>query len=304
MSSYCLLFPGQGSQYVGMTCKLTQTPQAKAVYQTAHSVLGYDLQALCLKGPQEQLNQTVHCQPAVVVGSLIALQQLDPEVVSGCVATAGFSVGEITALIFAGAFSLEQGLQLIKLRAESMDQACRERSGSMLSLTNIEEAVVQRLCDEANTHLAPSPHICIANHMFPQGMVVSGATTGVQYVERRAGEKGAVIRPVAVSGAFHSKLMSSAVPKLSHLLLSMDISLPRIPVYSNVTGRPYSSVEEVRTLLADQVTHPVLWENSIRNVLAQEGPLTFAEVGPGKQLKAMLKRIHRESFKSCLSIVA
>ena len=194
------------------------------------------------------------------------------------------------------------GLRLIKLRAESMHTACQETSGSMLSLANIDKEVVQRLCDEANAH-SPSPHVCIANHIFPRGMVISGATEGVRFVEVRAREAGAVVRQLAVSGAFHSQLMKSAVPKLRQLLQTMDISLPRVPVYSNVTGRPYSSIEEIRVLLADQVTQPVLWETSTRNIL-EHRPLTFVEVGPGKQLKAMLKRIDKDSFKSCLSVIA
>ncbi len=182
-----------------------------------------------------------------------------------------------------------------------MQAACEETSGSMLSLVGLEVEAVQSLCDQANVAITPPPKVCIANYMFPRGLVVSGGSEGVRCVEEGAVSEGGVAKQVAVSGAFHSSLMTSAVPKLTHLLETMDITMPRLPVISNVTGRPYSSVEEIRRLLADQVTQPVLWEASLRGIL-EDGPLTFVEVGPGKQLKAILKRINRDSFKSCISV--
>lgn len=193
------------------------------------------------------------------------------------------------------------GLQLIKTRADCMQAACEEMSGSMLSVVGLETEVVQSLCDQANAATTPPPKVCIANYMFPRGLVVSGGSDGVRCVEEGAVREGGVVKQVAVSGAFHSSLMSSAVPKLTHLLETMDVTMPRLSVISNVTGRPYSSVEEIRQLLADQVTQPVLWEASLRGIL-DNGPLTFVEVGPNKQLKTILKRINRDAFKSCISV--
>lgn len=184
-----------------------------------------------------------------------------------------------------------------------MHTACQEQPGAMLSLVGLEEAVVNGLCEEVNATLPPSSQVYIANYMFPQGVVISGSCEGVRRVETPAAEMGAVVKRVIVSGAFHSPLMNSAVPKLKRLLQTMDISLPRIPVYSNVIGRPFSSVEEIKHLLADQVTQPVLWEACMRNIV-QEKDVKFVEVGPGKQLKAMLRHIDKNLFKSCLSIVA
>ena len=200
--------------------------------------------------------------------------------------------------------SFHVGLRLIKVRAEAMHEACLVTEGSMASLLNIEVDKVKQLCMEANETLGT--HVCIGIHMFPKAMVISGTTKGVKFVKDKAETQGAVVKSVAVAGAFHSPLMNSAVPKLQRFLDSVDMVLPRIPVYSNVTSRPYSTVEEIKECLADQVTKPVLWEASIRNMLAdRRGEIpsaTFVEVGSGKQLKAMLKRIDLDSFKTCRSV--
>lgn len=203
-------------------------------------------------------------------------------------------------------YTTHVGLQLIKVRAEAMHEACLATEGSMASLLNIEVDNVKQLCLEANETLPSGTHVSVAIHMFPKAMVISGTTRGVQFVKDKSEMQGAVVKSVPVAGAFHSPLMKSAVPKLQTFLDSIDMVLPRIPVYSNVTSRPYSTVEEIKKCLADQVTKPVLWEASIRNMLADrhgEIPsVTFVEVGPGKQLKAMLKRIDRDSYSTCHSV--
>lgn len=177
----------------------------------------------------------------------------------------------------------------------------------MAALLNIEVGKVEELCLEANETLVSGTHVCIANYIFPQAVVISGTVEGVQFVKDRAEKQGATVKTVAVSGAFHSRLMESASPKLQKYLDSIDMVLPRIPVYSNVTSRPYSSVDEIKKCLPDQVTKPVLWEATIRNMLAdRQGdipPANFVEVGPGKQLKAMLKRIDYDAFKACRVVI-
>ncbi len=190
----------------------------------------------------------------------------------------------------------------MSVRAEAMQAACEEAPSVMSSITNLNTDIVQAQCDIVNATMTPSPQVCIANHMFPRGLVVSGGCDGVRSVEQWAVTQGGVVKHVPVSGAFHSTFMNSAVPKLTALLKTLDISLPKFPVISNVTARPYSSVEEIRRLLGEQVTRPVLWEDSVRGVLQR--PLTFVEVGPGKQLKAMLGRIDKNAFKTCISVTA
>ncbi len=181
-----------------------------------------------------------------------------------------------------------------------MQCACEEIPSGMLTILGLEPDSVQSLCDKANATIEPSPRLCIANRMFPRGFVVSGGYEGIKRVEEWAVTEGGVTKHVPVSGAFHSTFMNSAVPKLKRLLQTLDISMPRFSVISNVTARPYSSVEEIRQLLAEQVIQPVLWEESMRRMLEQS--LTFVEVGPGRQLKTMLRSIDRNTFRTCISV--
>ena len=195
------------------------------------------------------------------------------------------------------------GLHLIKLRAEAMQDACQESEGSMSTIIGVQEASsLESLCKQAEEKGLGT--VCIANYIFPKGFVVSGHRQAVDYVRQEAESSlGASVRDVAVSGAFHSPLMASAVPKLRATLDQVEISQPNIRVYSNVTGLPTTSTAEIRTQLAEQVTKPVLWETSIRNMIRDScGKSVFVELGPGKQLKAMLKRINRDSFKTCLNV--
>ena len=183
-----------------------------------------------------------------------------------------------------------------------MQEACQQPEGTMSSVIGIQEtSSLESLCKEAKE--LGLGEVCIANYIFPRGFVVSGYKRAVDYVKQKAQSMfDASVKDVAVSGAFHSPLMSSAVPKLRTALDQIEISQPNIPVYSNVTGLPCRSTAEIKTQLAEQVVKPVLWEACIRNMIRDScGMPVFVELGPGKQLKAMLKRIDREAFKRCLN---
>lgn len=194
------------------------------------------------------------------------------------------------------------GLQLIRARATAMQEACQLREGMMLTILGMEEAQLQQMCHDAQT--TEGGEVCIANYIFPRGHVISGDTRTVEAVGKRAQGSGATIKKVSVSGAFHSPLMQPAVEKICSVLDTLQISPPQVPVYSNVTGKPYTSVDEIRECLAQQVTRPVLWDFIIRNITSDSIKARFCEVGPGKQLKAMLRRINKEAYKQCLSIEA
>ena len=184
-----------------------------------------------------------------------------------------------------------------------MQEACQQNEGTMLTVIGLPEEQLKQMCHHVqNTERAGV--VCIANFIFPRGCVISGHVRAVEMVGTMAQEAGASIRKLAVSGAFHSPLMKPAVFKIRSVLDSIQIHPPKIPVYSNITGRPYSSVSEIRECLALQVTQPVLWETVIRNMARDNINIRFYEVGPGKQLRAMLHRIDREAYKQCTNIEA
>lgn len=181
-----------------------------------------------------------------------------------------------------------------------MQEACQEQDSGMLTVVGLKEETLQSLCQEAQQHNLGLA--CIANFMFPNGFVVGGTKGALRYVRDKAKERGASsVKAIQVSGAFHSPLMKSAVPKLESALRSAPLRLPAITVYSNVTGKPYSSVEEIRQLLAEQVVRPVQWLSTINNMIGAHGVEGFAEVGPGKQLKSILGRINKTAYKKCVN---
>ena len=196
-----------------------------------------------------------------------------------------------------------------------MHEACKEQPSGMLTLVGLEEERVNYLCRECKDKLPRGTELCIANYLFPKGCVVSGNEEALKLMRELVSnleDATCTIKEVQVSGAFHSSLMTSAVAKLWKELDKADISVPRVPVYSNVTGLPYSGVEDIRQRLAEQVVKPVLWEATIRNMMEggkrergegeeKESEVYFMEVGPGRQLRAMLKRIDKEAFKKCIN---
>jgi [acyl-carrier-protein] S-malonyltransferase len=288
------LFPGQGAQYVGMGKDLCASlPAAKALFDQAADILGYDLFQVCTSGPEEKLNSTVVSQPAIYVASFAALESLrakEPNTERDAVATAGLSLGEYTALAFADAFSFADGLRLVQQRGAAMQAAADATPSGMVSVLGLSQEKVEELCTKAGA----AGKVQIANLLCPSNIVVSGTKAGCDEVERLAPEFGAMktIR-LAVAGAFHTDIMRPADEKLAAALAACQLKPARLPVWSNVDAQPHTQPDEVRNLLVRQVLQPVLWEQTMRNLLAA-GVTKFYEIGPGRVLAGLLKRVERK----------
>ncbi|MEK6262030.1 MAG: ACP S-malonyltransferase [Planctomycetota bacterium] len=293
MSQITFLFPGQGAQHIGMGKTLSEkSPSAKRLYEQANDVLGYDLAALCFEGPAERLNTTVVSQPALFVSSLAALEVLKaerPEVVESCAFAAGLSLGEYTALTFAGAMSFEEGLRVVKARGEAMQAAADATPSGMVSALLLDRDQVVKVRDESSA----AGRIWIANYLCPGNTVLSGDKSACDHAVEAIEQAGGKPIPLAVAGAFHTPLMESACERLAEALKTVSIQTPRIPVVSNVDAKVHTDPEDIRQVLIRQVTQPVLWEDSVRWLLSQ-GAGPFFEIGPGKVLKGLMKRIDRK----------
>jgi [acyl-carrier-protein] S-malonyltransferase len=289
------LYPGQGAQYVGMAQELCQRlPEARALFEKASAILGYDLLEVCATGPESRLHSTAVSQPAIYVASLAAteaLRQSEPEAVAQCQAAAGLSLGEYTALTFAGALPFEAGVRLVQKRGQAMQAASDATPSGMVSILGLEADQVQDLCQKA----ASAGPITIANYLCPGNVVVSGARAACDRIEELAAQAGAMktVR-LAVAGAFHTEIMNPAEAHLAAALEEVPWQQPRIPVWSNVDARPHTDPQEIRDLLRRQIVSPVRWEETMRGMLAQ-GFDRFYELGPGRVLAGLLKRIHRKA---------
>jgi [acyl-carrier-protein] S-malonyltransferase len=294
MSRIALLFPGQGAQHVGMARQLVeQYPAAKLLFDQAGEILGYDLAKLCFEGPGEDLDSTIYSQPALFVASLAALEKLrteQPDVVPSCDVAAGLSLGEYTALVFAGAMSFEDGLKVVQRRGQAMQAAADATPSGMVSILLLERDQVQQVCDEASAHGS----IQIANYLCPGNTVVSGVNAACERAAELAEAAGGRAVPLAVAGAFHTPIMKPADDQLAEVLRDTAISPPEIPVISNVDAEVHTDPEEIRSILIQQVLQPVRWEDSIRRML-DDGVTQFYEVGPGKVLRGLMKRISRKT---------
>jgi [acyl-carrier-protein] S-malonyltransferase len=300
VSRIAFLFPGQGAQAVGMGWRLAESvPAVRELYDRAGRVLGYDLARLCFEGPAEQLDSTVCSQPALFVTSLAALESLraeSPDVVLSCEAAAGLSLGEYTAMVFAGVMDFEDGLTLVQLRGAAMQEAADAVPSGMVSILGLERVEVEALCAKARGDGV----LEIANLLCPGNVVVSGTNEACERAAELAPKMGAFKAvPLAVAGAFHTRIMQPAQGKLAEALDRVPMRPPRIPVISNVDARPHDDPEEIRALLTRQVLEPVRWEDSMRYLL-QQGFDEFYEVGPGRVLLGLLRRIERKV--SCQSV--
>lgn len=284
MATTAFVFPGQGSQYVGMAQDLfTNDPQGRALIEEADHGLGTSLSSILFNGPEDALRQTHNTQPAIFLHSIVVartLTHMQPAMV------AGHSLGEYSALVMAGALSFADGLRLVRLRGELMQQAGIAQKGTMAAVVGLSAEATEDLCREASAAGIVQP----ANFNSPGQIVISGSVEGVHKAMELARSKGAkMVKELVVSGTFHSPLMESAREGLKKALDTTTFNDARIPVYANVTAEPVTSAAAIRDLLYRQLTMPVRWEQSVRSMV-RDGATEFVEVGPGKVLQGLIKR--------------
>lgn len=284
MSSIAFVFPGQGSQYVGMARDFYDAdPDSHAFIDHADQTLGFPLSRICFDGPEEELRQTRNTQPAIFLHSLVVARRLrekKPDMV------AGHSLGEYSALVVAGAIQFSDALRLVRLRGELMQRAGETHRGTMAAIVGLEPETVEEIC----RHSSEAGIVQTANFNSPGQIVISGSVEGVRAAMAKAKEKGAkFVKELVVSGAFHSPLMEDAREGLRNALEKTPLRNAAIPLYANVTAEPVTRQEEIRNLLCMQLTSPVRWEQSIRNMV-RDGAESFYEIGPGKVLQGLIKR--------------
>lgn len=270
-------------------------PAARQLFDRAAAVLGYDLAEICFHGPDEDLDSTVYSQPALFVTSLAALELLRQEStqkVDACAAAAGLSLGEYTAIVFAGAMEFEDGLKVVQQRGQAMQEASDRTPSGMVSILGLDPDQVQQLCDEVRRE---GEILQCANFLCPKNIAVSGHNAACERIADAAVQAGAMkVVPLAVAGAFHTAIMDSAVERLAAALADVPLRKPRIPVISNVDARPHEDPEDMRELLIRQVVSPVRWEDSMRYLLGESFDM-FYEIGAGRVLRGLLKRIDRKA---------
>ncbi|XP_075986370.1 malonyl-CoA-acyl carrier protein transacylase beg [Anticarsia gemmatalis] len=306
-----LLFPGQGSQSVGMGRRLLEIPAARELYELASSIVGWDVARVCREGPEDELAR--RCQTAVLVTALGALERVRderPGAVERVRGAAGFSLGEIAALVFADALSLERALRLVELRAAAMSAASAARPGGMLTVWLAPDAELNHLLLRARERAAErgveAPVCQVANYLYPGCKVVAGDEEALRFVQE-AGAQFGVRRAarVRVEGAFHTPLMAGAEAAMREALRSVELRAPRVAVWCCAEARVYGDAADVRRGLARHVTRPVRWEQTLQALYARprgEGfPLTLT-LGPGAALRSTLRQVNARAWDSSLQI--
>jgi [acyl-carrier-protein] S-malonyltransferase len=280
-----LVFPGQGSQKPGMGQELyNSSPEAKAMFDQANEVLGFDIVKIMFEGTAEDLTQTSVTQPAVYIHSVALAKALG----LSCDMVAGHSLGELSALAAAGVLSFEEGLKLVSIRANAMQKACDAAPSTMAAIIGLDNEVVEQLCaDQAET-------VVPANYNSKGQIVISGSMAGVDAVVEACKEAGAKIaKRIPVNGAFHSPFMQPAAEELEAGIRAANFATPSVPVYQNVTAQAETDPARIQENLIAQLTAPVRWTQSVEAMI-EAGAGSFVEIGPGKVLQGLVKRINRK----------
>ncbi len=281
------VFPGQGAQYVGMGKDLyDNSPMAKELFEKANEILGFRITDLMFEGTDEDLKQTKVTQPAIFLHSVILAKTLgeafQPEM------TAGHSLGEFSALVAAGAMNFEDGLKLVSQRAQAMQKACEVEPSTMAAIVGLEDAVVEEVCESINDV------VVAANYNCPGQLVISGSIAGVDKACELLTEKGAKrALKLPVGGAFHSPLMEPARTELAAAIEATEFSTPVCPVYQNVNAQAVTAPATIKENLVAQLTAPVRWTQTVQNMIT-DGVTSFTEVGPGKVLQGLVKKVDRK----------
>jgi len=286
-----LIFPGQGSQRVGMGKDIAdRNPEARAVFDEASAALGYDLARLCFEGPVEQLDRTEYTQPALLATSVALYRILEQKLLQVAM-MAGHSLGEYSAIVSAGGLKFTDAVILVRDRGRYMQEAVPEGTGLMAAVLGLDRETIGVVCREASSYGIVSP----ANYNSPGQIVIAGEKTAVEAAIRLAKEKGAKkVIPLPVSVPSHCALMEPAGRRLQESLERMVIGDLRVPLVTNVEAKPVTAGKVIRQALIRQLAHPVLWEDSIHTMIAS-GIEIFIEVGAGRVLSGLVKRIHREA---------
>ncbi|MDG5800728.1 ACP S-malonyltransferase [Marinilabiliaceae bacterium ANBcel2] len=290
------LFPGQGAQFVGMGKDLYEkSEQAKQLFEKANEVLGFKITDLMFEGTDENLKQTKVTQPAIFLHSVILAKTLEDKFSPDMVA--GHSLGEFSALVAAGALSFKDGLKLVAQRASAMQKACEKEHSTMAAIVGLDDYIVENVCDSIDDVVVP------ANYNCPGQLVISGSIKGVETACEKLKEKGAkraLILPVG--GAFHSPLMKPAKAELEKAIKNTEIAKPVCPVYQNANALPFTEPVDIKKNLIEQLTAPVRWTQTVQNMISA-GASEFIELGPGKVLQGLSKKIDRKIPASSISFL-
>lgn len=290
--SFAAIFPGQGSQSVGMMAELAESHDVvKLTLDEASKALDMDMHALMLKGPAETLNLTENTQPALLAAGVAAWRAWQAEGGPAPVACAGHSLGEYTALVVAGALDFDAALRLVRLRGQAMQDAVPAGTGAMAAILGLDAAAVTKICSQASRKGPVSP----ANLNTPEQIVIAGEKGGVDEASRLAGESGAKrVVALVVSAPSHCALMAPAAGRLQAALADVDLRAPQIPVVNNADVESPSDPGAIRDALVRQLTHPVRWVEVVGALKENHGAAALAEFGPGRVLSGMMRRINRE----------
>jgi [acyl-carrier-protein] S-malonyltransferase len=297
-SSFAWVFPGQGSQVVGMGQDLAEVYlAARAVFEEADELLGWSLSSLCFNGPKEELDDTINAQPALLTASIAALRALQTEDrLPEPAFVAGHSMGEYTALVAADAMSFTDGLRLVRERGRLMKLAGERAPGRMAAVIGLADDVVEDVCAGMNG-------VQVANYNSPGQVVISGTREAVEAASEALRERGARrVIPLAVSIASHSELMASIAEEFAQVVENTPLWPPRVPLVANVTGEPLTDVGQIRQELVRQLTSSVQWVRSVRR-MSEAGVSSFLEIGPGKVLAGLIRRINPGASTASLGTV-